>query len=107
MNSGKVLGLALGTSEAAGYIDKDMHIVGYLNELAFVPVDANRFAIKDEWSGDIGVGCKYHSQDAVIKLAPEAKIEIDKNLILSEKLIVVQDLANKKDKRALSIFENL
>ncbi|HHX48787.1 MAG TPA: ROK family protein [Clostridiales bacterium] len=107
LNSGKVLGLALGTSEAAGYIDKDMHIVGYLNELAFVPVDANRFAIKDEWSGDIGVGCKYHSQDAVIKLAPEAKIEIDKNLILSEKLIVVQDLANKKDKRALSIFEKL
>lgn len=107
LKSGKVLGLALGTSEAAGYIDKDMHIVGYLNELAFVPVDANRFAIEDEWSKDIGVGCKYHSQDAVIKLAPEAGIQIDEKLSLAEKLKVVQVLANQKDKRALSIFDRL
>lgn len=107
LKTGKVLGIALGTSEAAGYIDKEMHIVGYLNELAFAPVDANRFAIEDEWSKDIGVGCKYHSQDAVIKLAPEAGIKLDKKLPLAEQLIVVQNLANQKDKRALSIFDRL
>lgn len=107
LNSGKVLGLALGTSEAAGYIDKDMHIVGYLNELAFAPVDANPSAIEDEWSKDVGVGCKYHSQDAVIKLASEAGIDIDPKLSLAEKLVVVQKLANVKDERALSIFDRL
>ena len=41
-------------------------------------------ALKDEWSGDIGVGCKYFSQDAVIKLAPRAGIELDENLSLNE-----------------------
>ena len=39
---------------------------GWLNELAFVPVDANPEAMRDEWSGDIGCGVKYFSQDGVM-----------------------------------------
>ena len=32
--------------------------------------------MEDEWSGDIGCGVKYFSQDGVIKLAPRAGIEL-------------------------------
>ena len=51
-----VLGIAMGTSEAVGYVDPQGRITGWLNELAFVPVDANPAAMRDEWSGDIGCG---------------------------------------------------
>ena len=74
LNAGNVLGIAMGTSEAGGYVDKDMNITGWLNELAFAPVDFNRDAMVDEWSGDWGCGVKYFSQDGVIKLAPAAHI---------------------------------
>ena len=49
-----VLGIAMGTSEAVGFVDAEGRITGWLNELAFVPVDAAPDAMRDEWSGDIG-----------------------------------------------------
>lgn len=107
LKRGGVLGIAMGTSLAGGYIDRDMRILGYLNELAFVPVDENPGAAKDEWSGDSGVGGMYHSQDAVIKLAPEAGIELDPALTPAEKLKVVQNLAEADDSRAADIFTRL
>ena len=64
-----ILGIAMGTSEAGGYVDENGYITGWLNELAFIPVDANPGAMQDEWSLDIGCGVKYFSQDGVIKLA--------------------------------------
>ncbi len=62
-----ILGIAMGTSEAGGYVDENGYITGWLNELAFIPVDANPGAMRDEWSLDIGCGVKYFSQDGVIK----------------------------------------
>ena len=41
LNDSSVLGIAMGTSEAVGYVDEEGRITGWLNELAFVPVDAN------------------------------------------------------------------
>ena len=107
LNRGGVLGIAMGTSLAGGYIDREIRIRGYLNELAFAPVDANPDAAADEWSGDRGVGGLYHSQDAVIRLAPEAGIELDASLSPAEKLKFVQNLADAGDKRALDIFFRL
>lgn len=104
---GEILGIAMGTSLAAGYVDKEMRIRGCLNELAFVPVDANEDSAIDEWSGDCGVGVMYHSQDGVIKLAPEAGIELDENLSPAEKLKVVQALANEGDGRAIELYERM
>jgi predicted NBD/HSP70 family sugar kinase len=101
---GRMLGTAMGTSLAGGYIDKNMSIPGYLNELAFVPVDANPDAAADEWSGDKGVGSVYHSQDGVIRLAKEAGIELKESATPAEKLKVIQSLANAGDKRAQEIF---
>ena len=104
---GEILGIAMGTSLAAGYVDSKMRIRGCLNELAFVPVDANEESAIDEWSGDRGVGVMYHSQDAVIKLAPEAGIDLDENLSPAEKLKVVQALANEGDERAKELYERM
>ena len=59
LNDNNVMGIAMGTSEAVGYVDENGQITGWLNELAFVPVDANPDAMLDEWSGDIGCGVKY------------------------------------------------
>ena len=102
-----VLGIAMGTSEAVGYVDNDGRITGWLNELAFVPVDANPEAMRDEWSGDIGCGVKYFSQDGVIKLAPRAGIELDESLSPAEKLKVVQKLMAEDDPRAAKVYESI
>lgn len=107
LGKGKVLGIAMGTSLAGGFVDGDMRIRGYLNELAFAPVDADPEAQADEWSGDIGVGGNYHSQDAVIRLAPEAGIELTPDASPAEKLKEVQKLAEAGDERAIAIFTRL
>ncbi len=109
MNLGdnSVLGVAMGTSEAAGYVDPQGNITGWLNELAFAPVDYCKDAMVDEWSGDYGCGVKYFSQDGVIKLAPAAGIELDESLSPAEKLKVVQGLMNEGDERAAAIYDTI
>ena len=107
LNCGNVLGIAMGTSEAAGFVDKDMNILGWLNELAFVPVDACKDAMVDEWSGDYGCGVKYFSQDAVIKLAPAAGIQLDESLSPAEKLKVVQKEMAAGNPMAAKIYESI
>ncbi|MCH5163392.1 MAG: ROK family protein [Clostridiales bacterium] len=102
-----VLGIAMGTSEAGGYVDGNGRITGWLNELAFAPVDAQNDGTWDEWSGDIGCGVKYFSQDAVIKLAPRAGIELNDNLSPAEKLKEVQQLMEGGDERAAKIYETI
>ena len=107
LNDNAVLGIAMGTSEAAGYVDRQGNITGWLNEFAFAPVDFCKDAMVDEWSGDYGCGVKYFSQDAVIKLAPAAGIELDESLSPAEKLKVVQGLMNDNDPRAVAIYETI
>ena len=107
LECGSVMGMAMGTSEAVGYVDAEGKVLGWLNELAFAPVDLFEDAMADEWSTDIGVGCKYFSQDAVIKLAPRAGIELDSALTPAEKLKVVQNLMEKGDSRARRIFASI
>ena len=104
---GNIMGIAMGTSEAVGYVDRDKNVLGWLNELAFAPVDLQPGAMQDEWSTDYGVGCKYFSQDAVIKLAPAAGIELDPALSPAEKLKVVQGLMAEDDPRAAAIYETI
>ena len=107
LGKGRVLGLAMGTSQAGGYVDNDMRIMGWLNELAFVPVDLNGNAERDEWSGDIGCGVKYFSQDAVIKLAPTAGIALDHGLSPADKLKRVQRELERGNPGAAQIFETI
>ena len=107
LGKGNLMGIAMGTSEAVGYVDKDQNVLGWINELAFAPVDLCENAMQDEWSTDFGVGCKYFSQDAVIKLAPAAGIELPEELTLAEKLKLVQKLMEADDPRAQAIFETI
>ena len=107
LNDNSVLGIAMGTSEAVGYVDEEGRITGWLNELAFVPVDAQPDAMRDEWSGDIGCGVKYFSQDGVIKLAPRAGIELDESASPAEKLKAVQALMAEDDPRAVKVYESI
>ncbi len=107
LDDDSVLGVAMGTSEAGGYVDPEGNITGWLNELAFVPVDFCENAMVDEWSGDYGCGVKYFSQDGVIKLAPAAGIELDESLSPAEKLKVVQGLMKSGDERAAAIYDTI
>ena len=97
----------MGTSEAVGYVDENGNLKGWLNELAFVPVDANPESMVDEWSGDYGCGVKYFSQDSVIKLAEYGGYQFDENLSPAEKLKVIQKLRSLDDKLACEIYENI
>ncbi len=107
LEAGNVLGIAMGTSQAGGYVNRDMHIMGWLNELAFVPIDINPRAMADEWSGDYGCGVKYFSQDGVIKLAPAAGIHLDESLSPAQKLHVVQEEMAGGNPMASRIYETL
>lgn len=107
LNDTNVLGIALGSSEAGGYIDGEGYITGWLNELAFVPVDLNPQAPVDEWSGDRGCGVHYFSQEAVIRLASAAGIILDGTQTPAEKLRYVQKMMSGGDERARRIFETI
>ena len=107
LKDNEVLGIAMGTSEAAGYVDEEGKLKGWLNELAFVPVDFNKSAMVDEWSGDYGCGVKYFSQDGVIKLAELGGFKFDDDLAPAQKLKVIQKLNDEGDKLANEIFENI
>ena len=80
-----VLGIAMGTSEATGYVDAQGRVTSWLNELAFAPVDYSPKAPVDEWSGDFGCGVQYFSQQAVGRLIPKAGLEIDPRARLARK----------------------
>ncbi len=100
-----MLGVAMGSSQAAGYLAPDDHLPGWLDELAFVPVDVNPAAPPDEWSGDAGVGALYFSQQAVNKLAGNAGLEFPADMRLPERLKAVQAKAEAGDAAALAIFD--
>jgi predicted NBD/HSP70 family sugar kinase len=102
-----MLGIAMGSSQAVGFMDLQGRIPGWLNELAFAPVDYNPLAAADEWSGDRGVGALYFSQQAVNKLLPAASIFLPKKMGLPERLKEVQNLMATGDVRAVKIYETI
>src|SRR5687767_9705385 len=94
-----VLGIAMGTSTAGGYVTADGNITTWLNELAFAPIDYNPNAAVDEWSGDYGCGALYLSQQCVARLHSAAGIELRADLPFAEKLKEVQKLMDQRDQR--------
>ncbi len=102
-----ILGVAMGSSEAGGYVTPEGNITNWLNELAFAPVDYSPTAPVDEWSGDAGVGALYFSQQAVSRLGAPAGIELDPAAHQAEQLKVVQALMAEGDERAQRIYETI
>jgi len=107
LKTGSVLGIAMGTSEAAGYVTKDGFLTEWLNELAFVPIDYNPSGPVDEWSGDAGVGSQYFCQTGAIRLAAAAGVDLGTDKTPAEKLKTIQGLLEKGDRRVPDIFESL
>ena len=107
MNKNAVLGIAMGTSVAAGYVDPEGHMTNWISELAFVPVDYRENGPADEWSGDIGCGVQYFSQQGVARLAPLAGIELPSDMPFPQRLIEVQKLMEQGDERAEKIFRSI
>ena len=102
-----VLGIALGSSEAGGYVNPEGNITGWLNELAFAPIDYSPDAPVDEWSGDRGVGALYFSQQCVFRLAPKAGIELPEGVTDADRLKFVQDKLESGHEGARKIWESM
>jgi predicted NBD/HSP70 family sugar kinase len=102
-----VLGIAMGSSEATGYVDLEGNIKGWLNELAFAPVDYNPGASQEEWSGDIGIGARYFSQQCVFRLAPLVGISLPERVTDAEKLQFVQGKLEAGHLSAKRIWETM
>jgi predicted NBD/HSP70 family sugar kinase len=106
-NDNAVLGIAMGSSLAAGYVTPEGTITNWLNELAFVPVDYRENGPVDEWSGDEGVGVQYFSQQAVARLLPLAGIDLPKEMPFAKRLVETQNLMAAGDERARKIYETI
>jgi predicted NBD/HSP70 family sugar kinase len=102
-----VLGIALGSSEAGGYVRMDGNITTWLNELAFAPIDYSPDAPVEGWSGDRGVGAKYLSQQCVFRLAPRAGITVPQNMTNAEKLRFVQRKLEAGHQGATRIWQSM
>jgi predicted NBD/HSP70 family sugar kinase len=107
LDDNAVLGIAMGSSLAGGYVTPDGHITSWLDELAFVPVDYQTNAPADEWSGDVGCGVQYFSQQAVGRLAPHAGLPLPRDMPLPEQLKEVQRMMADGDSRAASIYRTI
>ena len=107
LNRAPMLGVAMGSSQAAGFVDGQGRLRGWLDELAFAPLDASSSAPRDEWSGDQGVGASYFSQQAVDRLAGAAGFSFPDEAGLPERLKEIQRLADGDDPRALEVFRTI
>jgi predicted NBD/HSP70 family sugar kinase len=102
-----VLGIAMGSSQAGGFVTPEGNITSWLNELAFAPIDYNPSAPADEWSGDRGCGAQYFSQQCVGRLMAAAGIDGPANEPLPEKLRRAQRLMEQSDARAEKIYDTI
>ncbi|MFP6615532.1 MAG: ROK family protein, partial [Candidatus Hydrogenedentota bacterium] len=102
-----ILGIALGSSEAGGYVTPEGNITEWLNELAFCPVDYNPNADCCEWSGDYGVGALYFSQQCVFRLAPKVGIELPEGVTDAERLKHVQGFLEDGHEGATDIWRSI
>ena len=102
-----ILGIALGSSEAGGYITPNGNVTEWLDELAFCPVDYNPDAPIDEWSGDRGCGALYFSQQCVFRLAPKVSIDIPEGVTNAQKLKFVQEKLEAWHKGAIQIWQSI
>ena len=107
MKDHSVLGISMGTSLAAGYVNPHGRITDWLNELAFAPIDYRQNAPLDEWSGDRGCGVQYFSQQAISRLLPASGISLHNDMPFAEKLVEVQNLMRNNDIRAERIYRNI
>jgi len=106
MEANSVMGIAMGTSQATGYVDAQGNVTAQINELAFAPIDYRENAPVDEWSGDEGCGVQFFSQQGVARLAPVAGFDFG-DMPFPEQLVEVQKAMAEGDDRAAKIYQTL
>ncbi|MFK7910099.1 MAG: ROK family protein [Akkermansiaceae bacterium] len=106
LETNSVLGVAMGTSEAVGYVDPEGNVTTQINELAFAPVDYRENGPMDEWSGDEGCGVQFFCQQGVARLAPAAGFEFG-DMPFPEQLIKVQEAMAEGDGNAAKIYQTI
>ena len=106
INDNPVLGIALGSSQAVGYVNREGNITGWLNELAFMPVDYRANGPVDEWSGDAGCGVQFFSQQGTNRIASAAGMAFDETIGLPERLVVLQKKMAMGDSLACEVYES-
>jgi predicted NBD/HSP70 family sugar kinase len=104
---GGLLGIAMGSSEAAGYVTRAGCLTSWVNELAFSPIDYAPEAPLDEWSGDRGCGVQYMSQQAAGRLLAPAGIEVAGGMPLPARLVELQKLMAAGDDRAALVYQTI
>lgn len=102
-----LIAIALGSSEAAGYVSPQGTITGWLNELAFAPIDYSPTAPREPWSGDRGCGATYLSQQAVFRLAEGTGLKLPRGVPNAERLEHAQRLLAAGEPRAVAIWESI
>jgi predicted NBD/HSP70 family sugar kinase len=102
-----VLGIAMGSGQASGYVNLDGNITGWLNELGLAPLDYNPHAPADEWSGDRGVGTLYFSQQCVFRLAPKVGINVPGDRPKAAQLQYVQEMLEAGHQGAVKIWQTI
>ena len=107
LEANAVLGVAMGSSQAVGYVTPDGNITGWLNELAFAPIDYHPQAPEDEWSGDLGCGVQYFSQQGVMRLAAAAGLQFDTARSVPERLEDVQAWMKEGNPKVPAIYESI
>ncbi len=107
INDNPVLGIALGSSQAVGYVNREGNITGWLNELAFMPVDYRANGPVDEWSGDVGCGVQFFSQQGTNRIAGAAGMAFDEKIGLPERLVVLQKKMAVGDPLAREVYESV
>merc|ERR1711972_1206678 len=81
IGSGNVMGISMGSSEGAGYANKDGNLMGWINELCYVRLDLNPDAPTDPWTkgAHTGVSHMYLGQRAATKLAAKGGVDVPPN----------------------------
>ncbi len=95
------------SNQSVGYIDDKRRITGWLNELAFAPLDANPAAAMDAWSGDKGVGGSYLSLCAVRRLLPTAGLTYPATMPADELMGALRHEIESGHEGARMLFETI
>merc|ERR1712060_67125 len=77
----KVVGISMGSSEGAGYANKDGNLMGWISELCYVKLDLNPKAPTDPWSKGAhrGLSHLYLGQRGTTKLAAKGGVDVPEN----------------------------
>lgn len=104
--SKRLLALSLGTSVAGGFVSSNLQILGWFNELAFIPIDFSPHAVQEPWSADRGCAASYLSQQGVFRLAMRENL-ISPYCENTQKLEWIQEQFLNENPKAITVFETL